>query len=260
MAVNVNTAPENIVYSPEDDCVPMNVVRDANGNPIKDANGNFRTSGVEQLDPGPAAARASGVPPRLQVPKSFLASGLIPDPPSGIGRLNRLHVKAIMTMIAKEASGFSYTAISPANQVGKYQFDATMLTRIGYIKPEYLGTYQSAAIKQDSAWTGKDGIVNLSAWFVSHGAQETSMFEMLKDNYNTMAGNDAIKTTDNLCTIAGMLCVAHILGPGVGTEKLPGAKTWRQTGGGADATGNTGALYFSLGRYAIDVLAARNLG
>lgn len=258
MAINVNTAPEVIVYSQEDDCVPLNVVRDANGNPMRDASGNFKTSGAEQLDPGPAAARTSGVPPRLQVPKSFLASSLIPDPPYGIHRLSRLHVKAVMTMIAKEASGFSYTAISPANQVGKYQFDATMLTRMGYIKPEYLSTYQSAAVKQSAAWTGKDGIVNLESWFVSQGAQESAMFEMLNDNYNSMTGNEAIKSTDNLCTIAGMLCVAHILGPGVGTEKFPGAKTWRQTGGGADATGNTGALYFSLGRYAIDVLAAKN--
>jgi hypothetical protein len=56
-----------------------------------------------------------------------------------------------------------------------------------------------------------------------------------------------------------MLCVAHILGPGLGTDSAPGARRWRATGGGTDANGNQGTTFFSLGRYAIDVLAAKNI-
>jgi len=255
---NVNTAPAPVVYSVEDECVPTNAVRDANGNVLKNADGSFVTSGPEMLDPGPAAAKTQGISVRLQVPKSFLVSVNNPEPPGGIERLNRLHVRAVMTMIAKAASGFSYSAIGPSDQVGKYQLDAATLTRLGYIKPEYLGSYGSAAVKKDGAWTNKDGITNLAAWFAATGVQEKAMYEMLQNNYITMLNNEAIKTTDNLCTIAGMLCVAHVLGAGVGTDKDPGAKMWRSTGGGKDINGATGTSYFSLGRYAIDVLAAKS--
>lgn len=75
-----------------------------------------------------------------------------------------------------------------------------------------------------------------------------------------MLNNGAIKTDDNLCTIAGMLCVAHVLGPDAGSELAPGAKRWRSTGGGKDVNGDNAATYFLVGRYAIDVLAAPRPG
>lgn len=255
---NVNSTPEQINYVTEEECVPGNAVRDSFGKPLRMADGSFVLSGEEILDPGPQAAKNQGLTLAQQVSKSFLVSVDNPNPPGGIGRLNTLHVKAVMTMLGEAASGFSYNLITGNDFVGKYQIDAATLVELGYIKSEYLQSYSRAAVKKDSAWTGKDGVTSLLTWFGSHGVQEKTMYALLQKNYNVMVNNNAIKSADNLCTIAGMLCVAHILGPDVGTEKDPGAKRWRETGGGKDINGNYAAYYFALGRYAIDVLAAKN--
>ena len=257
MATDVNIAEAPIVYRTEEECIPNNVVRNSAGNPVKNADGSWQTSGEEILDPGPQAAKNQGLRSSQQVPKSFLFSINNPDPPSGIGRLNRLQVKAVLTVVGKAASGFVYNCIGPTLQVGKYQLGAKTLTSLGYLKTDYYDLYRADTINYPGAWTGKDGIYDLNAWFLSAGAQEKNMFQLLSSNYITMEANGGIKEDDNLCTIAGMLCVAHRLGPDLGTDQNPGALKWRQTGGGQDINGNTGGLYFSLGRYAIDVLSAK---
>lgn len=252
----MNDIPSVVNIKTDLECVPNNVVRDASGNPIKLASGAFLTNGEERLDPGPQVAKNQVLATNLQVSKHVLVSLSNPDPPSGIGRLSRLQVKAVMTMIGKAASGFSYTVITPSNFVGKYQFNPEFLAALGYIKPEYFVLYGSEAVKKPDAWTNKDNVSSLEVFFKSPGVQENVMFALLQRNYITMENNSAIKSDDNLCTIAGMLCVAHILGPTAGTELNPGAKRWRETGGGQDVNGNYGATYFLLGRYAVDVLAA----
>jgi hypothetical protein len=255
---SVNDISLPIRQKTEEECIPNNVVRDSSGNPIKLPSGLFLTSGEEILDPGPQISKNQVLSLNLQVPKHVLASVLNPDPPAGIGRLSRLHVKAIKTMIANATSGFSYRFIGPANYVGKYQLSAVILTDLGYIKSEYVDLFGSDSVKKASAWTNKDGVGNLESYFRSEGVQENSMFDLLEKNYQAMEKNGAIKADDNLCTIAGMLCVAHILGPELGTELDPGAKRWRNTGSGKDVNGNYGTVFFLLGRYAIDVLARVN--
>jgi hypothetical protein len=254
---NVNRLPETIQLLEEEDCVPGNVVRDKAGYPVINADGSYKTSGEEKLDPGPQSARSQGLYIGKDIPKSLLVSESNPTPPGSVGRLNLLRTKAVMTVVGKAVSGFSYTFISGANQVGKYQLEASFLSSLGYIKPEYLALHGREAVTYPDAWTGLDGVTNLQTWAVSTGAQEKAMHRLLIKHYEVMSNNGAIKSTDNLCTIAGMLCVAHILGPGVGTEKYPGAKRWRETGGGQNINGYTGTYFFALGRYAIDVLAAK---
>ena len=256
---NVNTAPEPINYKVDTECLPSNVVRDSAGNPIKNSDGSYRTSGVELLDPGPQAAKSQAIQESQRVPKSYLFSIANPDPPGGVGKLSRLQTKAVMSMMAKSLSGNSYSSIGPDNYVGKYQINPATLTAFGYIKPDFFFTYGIDAIKKDDAWTGKDSIKNLTNWLLSTGTQEQVMYQLMQNNYTTMINNDGIKSTDNLCTIAGMLCVAHILGAEPGTERAPGAKFWRQTGSGQDLTGKNAAYYFSLGRYAVDVLASQTV-
>ncbi len=253
---DVNTLAATVIVKTEDECIPNNVVRDAVGNPIRQANGSFLTSGEEKLDSGPQTAKNQTLPLNYQVQKSVLVSTATPEPPGGIGRLSRLHVKAIMIMIAQAASGNLYNLITASNFVGKYQLSATTLSELGYIKPEYVVAYGSQTVKRQDAWTGKDAVNSLETWFRSTGVQESTMFNFLEKNYIAMQNSGAIKEDDNLCTLAGMLCVAHILGPDSGTELAPGAKRWRTTGGGKDINGNYASTYFLLGRYAIDVLAA----
>jgi hypothetical protein len=242
------------------DCAPSNVVKDGSGNPVKDGNGNFVTSGEEKLDPGPASVKNTALPAKKQCPKSFLAREDTPNPPGGVGTLNQLQVKAVMTALGFSESGFNYKAINPYNYVGKYQFGAPALVDRGYIKLDYYKQYRNAAVKEANAWTGEGGIRSLSDYFNSSGTQEKVMYDQLVANYKRMLSNGAIKGDDTPCTVAGMLCVAHLLGPNTGTERNPGAKGWRQTGGGQDANGTTGGTYFNLGKYAIDVLAAPTTG
>ena len=253
---DVNSIPGAEPIKTEEECVPNNVVRDAAGNPVRLANGTFQTAGEEKLDSGPQVAKGQSLPRGLQVQKSILTSTTTPEPPAGINRLSRLQVKAVMLMLAQAESAQSYSLITASNYIGKYQLSALTLSELGYIKVEYVILYGSAAVKRDSAWIGKDGVRNLETWFLSLGVQESVMYELLQRNYTIMLNNGSIKDDDNLCTIAGMLCVAHILGPGSGTELEPGAKRWRNTGGGKDINGNNAATYFLLGRYAVDVLAA----
>ena len=75
------------------------------------------------------------------------------------------------------------------------------------------------------------------------------MVKYLKLNYSNLRRIDAIKSEDNICTVAGMLSAAHLIGAG-------GAKKWRYSGSGSDANGTTATSYFNMGRYAVDVLAA----
>ena len=245
---NVNTIPVVVTPSRSQLCLPGNVVTDSNGNPVLNPDGSYKTSGIEILDPGPASAQAKTIPPKIQVPKSFLISFANPTPPGGIGRLSQLQTKATMTMLGQALSGFSYNLFSASNQLGKYQLSADTLHNLGYIKFSYLNKYGSKAVKYNDAWTGLNGIVDANTWLLSAGVQENTMYKLMANNYEYMANAQIIKSADNLCTRAGMVCVAHILG-------IEGARTWRTTAAGTDAVGNTGSYFFALGRYAVDVLS-----
>jgi hypothetical protein len=89
----------------------------------------------------------------------------------------------------------------------------------------------------------------LADWLKNPSAQEQAMYELVNLNYKNLVNKKGIKPDDDLCTIAGMLCTAQLLGSS-------GATKWRKTAQGADAYGSTGEKYFNIGRYAIDVLAA----
>lgn len=251
---NDGLAPEGDV-SFVSDCVPPNVVRDSSGTPVKDGFGEYVTSGVAQYDPGIMMALQKRLPSSKAVNRSYMDRNDNTEPMGSIGSLNTFNVKALFTALAYSESGFNYKAINPYNYVGKYQMGAAALATLGYIRMDYYKQYGNASVKQSNAWTGKGGINSLSEWFSSPGVQEKVMYENTLSNYKTMVNNGAIKNGDNLCTIAGMLCVAHLLGPNTGTDSHPGAKGWRMSGNGSDANGSTGAQYFLLGKYSIDVLA-----
>jgi hypothetical protein len=138
--------------------------------------------------------------------------------------------------------------------VGKYQFGAAALVETKFLKRDYYNNQagnKNGCCKVQQAWTGRSGCNSLDDWFKNPGAQEQAMFELITMNYKQMVGSKAIKPDDDLCTIAGMICVAQLLGGA-------GAKKWRTTAAGADAYGSTGEKYFNIGRYAIDVLANPN--
>ena len=200
------------------------------------------------LDPGPREAAGAGV--TKPVNKSFLSRADAPTVTAGIGPLSAAMIKALMTQIGWTESGCKYNVVNTIGFCGKYQFGAAALVETGHIKRDAFTLYGgNKAIGIASSWTGRDGL-NSKEDFLSNGpVQEKLMQFLLKMNYNNLVRNGGIKEGDDLCTVAGMLSVAHLLG-------VTGAKRWRSTGGGADAFGTTGTMYFNRGRYAVDVLAA----
>jgi hypothetical protein len=202
--------------------------------------------GTYSRDPGPDGAL--GKAPLKPIDPSWLDRPDAPNPPGGVGNLSQFETKALMAQIAYSESSWNYRAKNSLNYVGRYQTGAAVLSDQGYIKQEFYKQYRNGAVNYPSAWTGKDGINSLDDYFNNKGVQERVMYELMQSNYKTMVRIGAIKSGDDKQTVAGMLQVAHLLGAG-------GAKTWRNTGGGADANGTSGEAYFNKGRYAVNTLA-----
>lgn len=200
------------------------------------------------LDPGPASA--AGKPVKGALDKDWLKKPDVPDPPGGVGPLSQYQVKCLMAQIAFSESGWNYRAKNSLNYVGRYQTGAAALVDMGYIKMDYFKQFRNGAVNQPASWTGKDGITSLEDYFNNKAVQESVMYNLLQANYKTLVRIGGIKQGDDLCTVAGVLQVAHLLGAG-------GAKNWRLSAGGADANGTDGATYFNKARYAIDVLSSQ---
>jgi hypothetical protein len=203
-------------------------------------------AGEYPRDIGPDGAL--GKPPSKPLDPSWLTRDDAPNPPGGVGNLSQYETKALMAQIAYSESSWNYRAKNSLNYVGRYQTGAAVLSDQGYIKKEYFKQYKNGAVNYPEAWTGKDGISSLDDYFNNKGVQERVMYDLMQSNYKTMVRIGAIKSTDDKQSVAGMLQVAHLLGAG-------GAKTWRNTGGGADANGTSGEAYFNKGRYAVNTLA-----
>lgn len=197
-------------------------------------------------DPGPIAAYKCGV--ERACSKTYMSRKDNPEPPGGVGPLTALQTKALMTQIAFSESTYNYTVVNPLSYLGKYQIGAAVLVDLSYVKRDAYLLYGNKAVNYPSSWTGKDGMTSKETFLRSDTIQEKAMFALLKMNYSTLLRTGGIKEGDDLCTVAGMLTVAHLIGAG-------GAKKWRMSAAGSDANGTTGTTYYNMGRYAVDVLA-----
>jgi hypothetical protein len=232
---------------------PGGVVTTGDGTVLVDGSGNPVHSG--SAPPGDSAISSaknrgvSGSKDKIVTPEEAARQ---PDPANTkLGNLSQIEKKALLAQIGKSESGNDYTKVEAArgNYLGKYQIGAAALTDQGYITKAAYAKYGSAAVNYADSWTGKDGI-NSKQDFLTHPAvQEKAMDQNLQNNYNAMARNGAIQPGDSPSTVAGMLQTAHLLGAG-------GANTWRRGGGGADANGTTGEVYFNRGRAAVEIAAA----
>jgi|Laugresp1bdmlbsn_1035097.scaffolds.fasta_scaffold00092_2 hypothetical protein len=227
-----------------------NTVGTGSGGVLKDSSGNpVLTGSASSLDAGPKAAASASV--SKPVPTSYMAKTSNPNPSSGVGPLTVVQTKALITQIGYSESGGNYSSVNQLNYLGKYQFGVPVLIDQGYIKPDAKTLYGNKATNYPSSWRGKDGVNSKEDFLSNKSAQENAMLVLLKSNYAALLRNKGIKDGDDLCTVAGMLCVSHLLGAG-------GANTWRKTGSGSDANNTSGATYFNRGRYAVDVLASQS--
>lgn len=201
-------------------------------------------------DPGPASA---GTPPSAKLAaKSDMVAA--PKAPSSLNDLTAVQVKAIILQIAYSETKVNPRAIDVNNYCGKYQFTTQNLVDLGYIKADYYEQYGQStgtgAVHIAGSWTGKNNITNLSDFLTAEALQDAAMFQLLTEYYDSLNRLNGIKPEDTVSTIAGMLCVAHALGP-------VAAKRWRDSGVGEDVYKTPGGVYFGIGQYAVDVLSIR---
>ena len=222
--------------------------------------------GVNDTDAGIIAAAEKMLGMRRLAPDRVNEQ---PDPVRAIQGFTLAETKALLAQIGKTESDGRYDSINPATgYVGKYQFGIAALIDRGYIKPEYL-KYGNQALTgvvtidgksvNVNPWRGENGINSLQDFLNAKELQETIMIQHAEANIKTMLANGALKTTDSTEVRAGMVAVAHLLGPNRGTDKRPGALGWRYTGQGQDANNTTGTDYFNYGRYAMQALVPKTL-
>ena len=252
-SVNAGQAPDQTIAPVV--CEPKGPVKkDANGKVVTDGKGQPVRASAAETDPGPK--QAASQPVTLPMPREWLSKPDVPNPPSGIGTLTQYQVKCIMAQMAYSESKFNYAARdrSTGNSLGRYLITARDFVELKYLKQDYYQQYQAAAVKQPDAWLGKENVKTDAEFLSNKAAQESAMYELLSLNYGLLTkkidGQQGIKGDDDLCTVAGMLCVAHLLG-------AAGARKWRYSAIG-ELNGSTGAVYFNRGRYAIDVLSNGN--
>jgi hypothetical protein len=240
-AINCTPAP-----APEFDRLECQAARVQTG-----SGGTLTDSSGQPVGTGSSQPAGSGRALKKPMDKSRMNRADCYVPPSGVGPLSVLETKALMAQIGWVESSWNYQAVNQIGYSGKYQFGAQALVDRGLIKLEEFRRFGNRAFDRPEAWTPRavqQGINSREAWLRATALQEQVMLDQLKANYRTLRGNGGITDSDDVCTVAGMLTVAHLLGAG-------GANSWKCTGGGSDANGTTGGDYYNLGRYAIDVLS-----
>jgi D-alanyl-D-alanine carboxypeptidase len=234
---------------------PAGAVVDGSGKPITDAGGKPVTSGAADVGITDAAGQSLVQP---TCPAEYMAKTTTYTPAGNFGantpNLSQQQAKAMMAELGYFLSQFNYSFVSSdAQRIGKYAVDATYLAAAGYIKPDAIKQYGTATLSKTASWTGKDGITSQDDFFNSPNVQDTIQFNEFTASYTALVANGGIKSTDDVCTAAGMMFVAHE------ARSVQGATDWRNKGvtpaAWMDST-YKGADLYNQGRYAIDVLAA----
>jgi hypothetical protein len=228
---------------------------DGSGNPVNSGAGSVagQDIGITQA----AGKSISGTCPQtnLNKPETY-------TPPNGIGSGSPSFTADMARAMCAELGFFEsasdYTKVV-APLIGKYQVDPYYLASAGYIKPDAIDQYTvSGVLGNSESWTNKDSITSQSAFTSNSQIQDALQFSEFVDNYAALGANGGIVPSDDICTAAGMLFVAHKY------RSAELATQWRKQGfvdTPPPVVGNAGSPeeYFNHGRYAIDVLAVNAL-
>lgn len=241
------------------------VVKDGSGNPVKTGEGGTtNAAATDKKDVGITNAAGKSVSGDT-CPKEYLSKDTAFNPPGGIGSgkptLNQNHAKAMHAELGYMESKWDYAMIKDPTaseakaigpRLGKYQVDAPYLAdeKRAYIKQEALSQYKSGTLANDASWTGKDKINSQNSFKEFKSTQDDIQFKEFGLNFDALKANGGIKESDDICTAAGMLFVAHQM------RSADKAKEWRDKGELKDVNGVPGEVYFNHGRYAIDILSA----
>jgi len=138
-------------------------------------------------------------------------------------------------ILDKESSG-DYSAVNSLGYAGGYQFGASALETLGYLKPGTSKAGNKAAMNDPANWTGKGGAVNLDQFLQDTDLQDAIFEQNVSFNLNALRQNGTVDDTTEKDTISGLLAASHLLGAN-------GAANLNST----DANGTSGNDYFLIG-------------
>lgn len=157
-----------------------------------------------------------------------------------IGPLSTDDYLKLREVIAAHESSGSYSKInSKTGFLGRYQVGAAVLYENGYVKK---GKFNSD-LRNESAWTGKDGITNHYKFLESHEIQDAVMLKNTETNFYRLGPEHkkALRNDSPANHVAGALMAAHLVGAGGAAKYLRGEYVK------ADANGTTAGKYYKLG-------------
>ena len=150
-------------------------------------------------------------------------------------------------MLARESSG-DYTVINQYGYAGGYQFGASALETIGYLKPGTSKSGNRTAMRNPNNWTGKNGLRSLDDFLNNPSAQDLAFQENLAFNARALRRRGVLGPDSTPEEIAGYLSASHLLGASGAAGSL----------NATDANGTTGREYYALGSGAMgDVTVAQ---
>jgi len=157
-----------------------------------------------------------------------------------IGPLSTDDYLKLREVISDHESGGSYSKINKKTGfLGRYQVGAAVLYENGYVKK---GKY-NADLRNESAWTGKDGITNHYKFLEATGIQDAVMLKNTETNFFRLGPEHkkALRNDSSPEHVAGALMAAHLVGAGGAAKYLRGEYVK------ADANGTTAGKYYKLG-------------
>jgi hypothetical protein len=228
---------------------------------------NFSSFGSNSLYSPEGIKPPETLTPRAQEGNVDRVDPSVVETTTVLGGLTAQNLQELKNIIGQRESNNDYRAENQFGYIGKYQFGLAALYDEGYvnIKPPERGesytksdgtsaigpwtrsdysSLHKRLIGTDSTWTGKNGVTSKDNWFNNSAAQERAMDNFLRRNYNTLLRLGTINESTIARELAGLLMVAHLLGPG-------GADVYKRTGRGQDGNNTSGHAYYRLGFNAI---------
>ena len=187
----------------------QNYIKDQTGKPIYDQLGNAISSDVDVL------SQEDSLKP-----------------------LKAQDLKALFAALGSELSNNNYSKIGDSGELGKYQFTASMLIDLGYVKRPAGGIISNTILDDKNIWNNINGIKSKQDFLTNTAEQETAMLSNTQNNYNILVRLGKIKETDDYKVAGGLIASAHVMGA-KNADKLDKKDTAGQRAGKYFTLGNT---------------------
>jgi len=187
-----------------------------------------------------------------QLPKTSSFTSLS-APRSGkpVGSLDTTKLGSLQASIAyletrgdPNRTAADYKTLDLDRRAGRYQHKVQDLERLGYIAPGSSALYGNAAFDRNDVWTGKNSITNGRDYLENPGEQERAQELLTQSNHKQLTASGVIAADSPPEHVAGMLAVAHALGPAQ-------AVNWARTGQGRSNSGVDGSTYYASATWSV---------